>query len=106
SLMAPEVVIRPILFRFDSVNHSAPSGPVAIPVGRLPAVGVGYSKTFAEAVAGNNSAASTPSSTAVSERVYAVICDPSLRGSPIPPSGAHPPRMSEPSLRARLDPHN
>jgi hypothetical protein len=30
---APLVVMRPILLRLESVNQSAPSGPVAISVG-------------------------------------------------------------------------
>src|SRR5262249_34470234 len=37
------VVMRPILSTLDSVNHSAPSGPVVIPARPLPAVRTGYS---------------------------------------------------------------
>ena len=43
SVMAPPVVIRPILFPWFSVNHRLPSGPAAIPIGSLSAVGRGYS---------------------------------------------------------------
>jgi hypothetical protein len=39
-------VIRPILSAFVSVNHSAPSGPVAIDSGLLARVGIGNSVTF------------------------------------------------------------
>jgi hypothetical protein len=39
SLKLPAVVIRPILLPPVSTNHSAPSGPTAIPWGPLPAVG-------------------------------------------------------------------
>src|SRR5437879_5358313 len=41
SVMAPPVVIRPILFKPSSVNHRVPSGPAAIPAGTLRAVGRG-----------------------------------------------------------------
>src|SRR5262249_4108001 len=43
SLMAPAVVIRPILLPRNSVNHSAPSGPTVMPSGSLFAVGMGCS---------------------------------------------------------------
>jgi len=33
SVIAPEVVIRPILLAPDSANQSAPSGPAAMPAG-------------------------------------------------------------------------
>src|SRR6266568_3397609 len=42
SVIAPAVVIRPILFAF-SVNQSAPSEPAAIPYGSADTVGIGYS---------------------------------------------------------------
>src|SRR5712692_9327426 len=40
SVIAPAVVIRPILLALNSVNHSAPSGPTAIRRGSLFAVGM------------------------------------------------------------------
>lgn len=43
SLAAPAVVIRPILSAPVSVNHSAPSGPTASPVGALSSDAVGNS---------------------------------------------------------------
>src|SRR6266446_1323425 len=36
AVIAPSVVIRPILLEAASENHSAPSGPGVMPVGRLP----------------------------------------------------------------------
>ena len=54
-MIAPAVVIRPILWPFSSVNHSAPSGPAVIPAGWLIAVGTSNSVT-ADAVAGTSSA--------------------------------------------------
>ena len=39
----PRKYKRPILFPLNSVNHSAPSGPVAINSGSLAAAGVGNS---------------------------------------------------------------
>ena len=39
----PPVVIRPILLPEYSANHSAPSGPAAMSIGLLPAVGTAYS---------------------------------------------------------------
>jgi len=39
----PEVVIFPIVLAACSVNHSAPSGPAAIPIGVLLLVGIAYS---------------------------------------------------------------
>src|SRR5262249_19359973 len=39
------VVIRPIWLAFASVNQRLPSGPAAIPTGRLSAVGTGNSVT-------------------------------------------------------------
>jgi len=39
SLIAPAVVIRPILLPWCSVNQSAPSGPAVMPWGPLPGVG-------------------------------------------------------------------
>jgi hypothetical protein len=39
--MRPDVVIRPILPALRSVNQSAPSGPVTMFSGPLPAVAVG-----------------------------------------------------------------
>src|SRR6188474_1124408 len=47
SVMAPAVVIRPILCPFSSVNQSAPSGPAVMPAGRLTGVGTGNSVTAA-----------------------------------------------------------
>ena len=38
-VMTPAVVIRPILLPESSANHSAPSGPAAMPKGPLLAVG-------------------------------------------------------------------
>ena len=38
-------MIRPILLPLYSVNQRLPSGPAAIPYGRLPAVGTGNSVT-------------------------------------------------------------
>src|SRR6266511_385299 len=43
SVMAPSVVIRPMLLPMYSVNHSLPSGPEAMPQGALSGVGMGYS---------------------------------------------------------------
>src|SRR5688572_30014785 len=43
SVMAPPVVMRPILWPFSSVNQSAPSGPTVIPAGWLFGVGTTYS---------------------------------------------------------------
>src|SRR2546422_80928 len=43
SVMAPAVVIRPILSPTASVNHRFPSGPAVIPTGSLLAVGMGNS---------------------------------------------------------------
>ena len=45
SLITPAVVMRPILFPAGlySVNQRAPSGPAAMPKGRLLAVGIGNS---------------------------------------------------------------
>jgi hypothetical protein len=40
--MAPVVVMRPTVLVPLSVNHSAPSGPIAIPCGELPAAGTEY----------------------------------------------------------------
>ncbi|MGB8205840.1 MAG: hypothetical protein WCE83_14305 [Candidatus Baltobacteraceae bacterium] len=48
SVIAPLVVIRPMLFPVLSPNQSAPSGPAAIPSGALFAVGTGNSVTAAE----------------------------------------------------------
>ena len=42
-MIAPAVVMRPILLPLNSVNHSAPSGPAVMPKGSLPAVGIGNS---------------------------------------------------------------
>src|ERR1700733_8680559 len=55
SVIAPPVVIRPILLPLYSVNHNAPSGPAVMPSGLLPLVGTGYSLmsvTLMDAVAG------------------------------------------------------
>src|SRR5262249_19385769 len=41
SVMAPFIVMRPILLALDSVNHSAPSGPEMISVAPLFGVGIG-----------------------------------------------------------------
>ena len=41
SVMAPAVVMRPILFFPFSVNHRCPSGPAAMPCGLAPGVGIG-----------------------------------------------------------------
>ncbi len=38
-----EILTRPILLTFSSVNQSLPSGPEVIPIGPLPLVGVEYS---------------------------------------------------------------
>src|SRR6266542_2589633 len=43
SVMAPAVVIRPILLPPNSANQTAPSGPAVIPEGKLVAVGIGSS---------------------------------------------------------------
>ena len=43
SVMVPKTVMRPMLLPLDSANHSAPSGPSAIPIGAAPAVGTAYS---------------------------------------------------------------
>ena len=43
SVMTPPVVMRPSFDLKVSLNHIAPSAPLAIPTGPLPAVGVGYS---------------------------------------------------------------
>ena len=43
SVIAPEVVMRPILLPSYSVNHRAPSGPAAMPLGTHRAVGIGNS---------------------------------------------------------------
>ena len=40
SAITPPVVIRPILLASPSVNHSAPSDPVVMRKGLLPAVGI------------------------------------------------------------------
>jgi len=56
SVIAPEVVIRPILWPFSSVNQSAPSGPTVMPAGWLTGVGTSYSVT-PQALAGSSSAA-------------------------------------------------
>src|ERR1700687_5757200 len=40
SVMEPLLVMRPILLGPDSTNHTASSGPAAIPVGRLFGVGI------------------------------------------------------------------
>src|ERR1700690_4010358 len=45
SVMAPAVVIRPILLPLSSVNHKAPSGPATISSAKAPGVGIGYSVT-------------------------------------------------------------
>ena len=37
--------MRPILLAPFSMNHSAPSGPAVMPMGELPAVGIGNSVT-------------------------------------------------------------
>lgn len=50
SVIAPEVVTRPILLVNDSTNHNAPSGPTAIAEGWLVAVGMGYSVMLADVV--------------------------------------------------------
>ncbi len=42
-MMAPPVVMRPILLVAVSVNHRLPSGPAVMPTGPLLAVGVGNS---------------------------------------------------------------
>jgi hypothetical protein len=43
SVIAPPVVMRPILLPSFSANHSAPSGPAAMPIGELDAVWIGNS---------------------------------------------------------------
>lgn len=48
--MTPEVVQRPILFPFSSVNQRAPSGPTVMPHGAQAAVGTLYSVTAPEVV--------------------------------------------------------
>jgi len=45
SVMAPPVVILPILSPEHSANHRLPSGPEAMPCGMLLGVGMGYSVT-------------------------------------------------------------
>ena len=42
-MITPAVVIRPILLAAISVNHSAPSGPAAMPAGSLSVVGIANS---------------------------------------------------------------
>jgi hypothetical protein len=49
SLNPPVVVTRPMLLR-ALVNHNAPSGPVVMPVGRLPGEGIGNSLTLPDVV--------------------------------------------------------
>jgi hypothetical protein len=46
SVIAPAVVIRPILFVLDSVNQSAPSGPAVMSPANASGVGIGYSVTL------------------------------------------------------------
>ncbi len=46
SVMAPDVVMRPILFPPFSQNHSAPSAAGVIPIGLLSGVGVANSTTL------------------------------------------------------------
>jgi hypothetical protein len=58
--MAPAVVIRPILLPANSAYHSAPSGPVVIPLGSLLGVVTGYPVMW----------------------LYAPDCGSALRGSP------------------------
>src|SRR5712671_5956101 len=61
--MTPSVVMRPTLPPLYSVNQSAPSGPVVIPVGALVAVGIGNSmKVCAAAPAAQPNARATQSS--------------------------------------------
>src|SRR5256885_787083 len=43
SVKAPDVVTLPTLFTVPSVNQRFPSGPAAIPEGKLSAVGIAYS---------------------------------------------------------------
>src|SRR5579864_247234 len=43
SVIAPVVVMRPILLPLFSVNHRAPSGPTVMPNGKALGVGKGYS---------------------------------------------------------------
>src|SRR5579864_3983507 len=43
SVTVPEVVMRPMLLPFSSVNQSAPSGPVVMPLGLEEGVSTGYS---------------------------------------------------------------
>jgi len=50
SVIAPDVVIRPILLPPYSVNHNAPSDPGAMPSGKPKAVGKVYSVTLVAAV--------------------------------------------------------
>jgi hypothetical protein len=46
SVICPFVVMRPMLFPLDSVNHSAPSGPVTISTGYECGVGIRCSVVF------------------------------------------------------------
>jgi hypothetical protein len=61
-VITPAVVIRPIFpeqmpaaeqLPLDSVNHSAPSGPLTIPSGLLLAVGTGYKVNMTDGADGN-----------------------------------------------------
>jgi len=49
-VIAPAVVIRPILLPPASANHSALSGPAAMPIAKLAAVGIGNSVTVPDVV--------------------------------------------------------
>ena len=40
SVMTPEVVMRPMWEPMNSVNQRLPSGPVTIPVGKQPTLGI------------------------------------------------------------------
>ena len=50
SVITPVVVIRPMLWAALSVNHNAPSEPVAMDWGMLLAVGIAYSVIVPEVV--------------------------------------------------------
>ncbi len=68
SVNVPAVVIFPMLWPENSVNHTAPSGPAVIPHGLLPAVGTEYSVTGCAAAAG---AGSTAQASAAKPNPYA-----------------------------------
>ena len=64
SVIAPAVVIRPILPGKFSQNHSAPSGPGVMPEGVLRVVGIGNSTIVTPRAAGSRPAPSSATATA------------------------------------------